>query len=290
MIFVSLKKNWKAAALTASIILVTACGGGSPTDGTGAGSGAQPVQSGPVSIPAGTRQFDTDILLFNGNGTWTVEVQALRALFEQKGATYDEVTSSQLSAMSADDMARYGAIVWPGGTGSTQALSLTAATRANLRKAVQELGVNYVGFCAGAFVAVAPAPAPGKDVSYGLGVLEGPLLGYYYLETAFEQSGALDVEMTEYTFADGMKRDILWYGGPVTPELPGGVVARYPNGDAAITQAWSGNGLVLIAGGHPAAPSSVKSSFGLSDMDGSDTDVAWNMIEAAFMQRPLAAF
>ena len=59
---------------------------------------------------------------------------------------------------------------------------------------------------------VAPAPKPGKDVSYGLGIVAGPELEYYYLENQ-----GTEIAMTLASFPDGSKRDLLWYGGPVTP-------------------------------------------------------------------------
>jgi glutamine amidotransferase-like uncharacterized protein len=253
-----------------------------PGDGSGDGGGTTLPPVDPVP-PA--REWSTDVLLFAGAGSWSTEVASLESILTAHGATYRKVSSATLDSMSVDDLAKYGLILFPGGSGGTQAGSLSDDTHARLREAVQKRGVSYLGFCAGAFIAFAPAPPPGGDVSYGLGVAVGPVLDYYYLEYQGK-----DVAMTKNKFADGSTRDLLWYGGPVTPNLPGGVIAKYPNGDPSITQTWSGKGFVIVSGPHPAAPTSVKSSFGLSDSDGTDFALAWQLIDGALNQKPLKAF
>lgn len=237
----------------------------------------------PANRPA--RNYSTDALLFTGDGTWGTEVTALKALMQDHGMSFHEVNSSQMNAMSVDQMASYGMFIFPGGAGGTQAGSLTSNTHQNIREAVQVRGVGYLGFCAGSFIAVGPTPRSGQDVSYGLGVVNGQYLDYYYLENQ-----GTDIAMTMTTFADGSKRDLLWYGGPVVTNVPGTVVAKYPTGDAAISEMWSGNGFVILSGPHPAAPQSVKDSFGLKDSDSSDTDLAWNLLSSTLKQAPLPAF
>jgi glutamine amidotransferase-like uncharacterized protein len=231
------------------------------------------------SVPAPPepgRTWSVDALLFAGSGTWAAEVSSLKSILAANGASYLEVNSAELNSMTLDDLSDFGVLIFPGGSGGTQAGSLTSATRARLRQAVQERGVGYTGFCAGAFIAVAPAPSRGGDVIYGLGVVDGPVLDYYYLENQ-----GVTAQMTRYQFADGSSRDVLWYGGPVTPDRAGDVIARYPNGDAAISQLDSGEGLVVISGGHPGVPASAKSALGLSDLDGNDYEATWGMISAA---------
>lgn len=195
------------------------------------------------------------------------------------------MTSDELDRMSLDELSQFKMLIFPGGGGSTQANSLGADTHARLRAAVQERGVSYIGFCAGAFIAVAPAPESGKDVSYGFGIVNGPFLDYYYLEN----QGKL-ISMTLESFADGTKRDLLWYGGPVTPNTAGGVVAKYPNGDPAITQIWSGKGFVMLSAIHPAAPQRIRDLYGLRDSDGLDYELTWKLLDSAINQRPLQAF
>jgi glutamine amidotransferase-like uncharacterized protein len=252
-------------------------------------SGPLPIESPspedrlPPEAPS-QRSWSVDALLFAGSGTWAAEVSSLKSILSARGASYIEVSSAELNAMTLEEISEFGVLIFPGGSGGTQAGSLSSSTKALLRQAVQERGVGYTGFCAGAFIAVAPTPAPGRDVVYGLGVAEGPVLDYYYLENQ-----GVTAQMTLLQLADGSTRDVLWYGGPVTPDQPGDVIARYPNGDASISQLTSGAGLVVISGGHPGVPASSKSAFGLVDSDGLDYELTWSMISAAMNHQRLPA-
>jgi glutamine amidotransferase-like uncharacterized protein len=263
--------------------ILTACNSGGSgstsgvtTNGTGTSTGTEPnpVATSPITS---TRSFSTDILVFTGSGTWSTEISDAENLFTSKGATYQEVNSAQLDAMTPDDIAKFGVIFIPGGTGSTEAESVSASTHANLRTAVQSLGVSYVGFCAGAFVAVAPAPAAGQDVSYGFGVVNDSVLSEY----AGPGTDA-DYEEVALTYANGTTEDMLWYGGPVTPNI--GVLAKYPTGEPAISQIWSGNGLVIIAGVHPDLSTTTLTSLGASPTT-SAQDYAWEIFNAAITQQ-----
>jgi len=275
-------------------VTLSACDSSGGADGMAAQSPVDaivhdaPVQAVPGAERGRVGTYEIDALVFTGPGTWDSEIPGIRDVLNQHGVSFREVGSDELNNMSVDEIARFGIIIWPGGSGGTETASLSTETKARLRQAVQERGVSWIGFCAGAFVAVAPAPAPGKDPSYGIGIVDGPELEYYYLE--YEMANQLDVAMLEHTFADGTKRDILWYGGPVTPGGPGSVVAKYPNGDAAISQVWAGRGLVMLVAGHPAVPASVAGELGVTDSDGVDQDTAWKLIEATLAQRPLPAF
>lgn len=232
------------------------------------------------------------VLLFEGDGAWQTEVLALKDILSSHDVNYDAMTTRELNRTGLEDLSRYATIVWPGGFGSQETESLSSETKANLRKAVMEKGVSWVGFCAGAFVAVNPAPAPGKDPEYGLSIVNDAMLKYYYLEDEFVKQGKEheDWAMVAETFADGSKRDILWYGGPVTPDVPGGVVAKYPTGEPAISQLWSGKGFVIVSAGHPTVLADTIAAFGLHDTDGSDQEVAWRLIDAAMKRTPLTAF
>jgi glutamine amidotransferase-like uncharacterized protein len=263
--------------------ILTACnsgGAGSTSNGstnsTITGEEPNPVATSPVTS---TRTFSTDVLIFTGSGTWSTEISDAENLFTAKGATYQEVNSAQLDAMTPDDIAKFGVIFIPGGTGSTEAASVSATTHANLRTAVQSLGVSYVGFCAGAFVAVAPAPAAGQDVSYGFGVVNGAV------PTEYAGPGTdADYEQVALTFGDGTTENMLWYGGPITPNV--GVLAKYPTGDPAISQMWSGSGLVIIAGVHPDLSTATLSALGTSPTT-SAQDYAWEIFNAAITQKVL---
>ncbi|HUP55853.1 MAG TPA: BPL-N domain-containing protein [Bdellovibrionota bacterium] len=274
------------ALLAALALATTACESDGTSLARAPGGGSDPANPGIPGAPAdpGTppetpRAYTTAALLFNGSGAWTSEVANLKTVLSSHGLSYKEVTSAQVSAMTVDEMASYGMFVWPGGSGTQMLSSLNGETRKRIRSAVVDRGVGFVGFCAGAFLAVSPAPSGTSAPAY-FSLIPAPILDYYYLENQ-----GVTWDMTTYTFADGSRKDIVWYGGPVTPDIQGGVVAKYPTGEPAITQFRSGKGFVIVSGGHPASP-----DLGIGDTDGVDLDIAWLLLNATLSGKPLPAF
>jgi len=265
---------------------LSACNPAGDGFASGPSSGAHGFQAPSQTAVQKQRKWSTDALLYAGDGSWSDEVGSLENIMNSNHMSFLAVSSADLDAMSLDELAQFGVLVFPGGHGGVIADSLSAATHARLRAAVQQRGVSYIGFCAGAFVAVNPKPTPGQDVNYGFGVVDGPELPYYYLENTLNP----DIAMTMETFADGSKRDLVWYGGPITPSVPGGVIAQYPNGEPAITELQSGNGFVILSAVHPTATQATRDVFGLHDSDGLDLDIAWNLLHAALHSKPLPAF
>ncbi len=231
--------------------------------GTGGGGSSAP------------RAYATDALIFNGLGVSTSDWQNTERIVRDEGLSYELANTAQLNAMSAEKLASFGVIIVPGGSGGTIYSNLTAATRLRVRKAVQEAGVGYVGFCAGAWVAVGPEATGNATAAYGMAVAPGAVLDYYYPPGKSNVTAMVDV-----IFAGGENRSLVWYGGPATPEWKGGVVARYDTGEPAISQIRSGKGFVVISGPHPEAPQGWRSAAGY-DRDGLDYDIALAMIRAA---------
>jgi hypothetical protein len=146
---------------TIGILIITGCnqtsGASSPETSNGGSSvqnvlesNASPSSSVTPSAPSTPveRNYKTDALLYAGSGSWGAEVGSLENIMDQNHMTYKAVSSAELDAMSVDELAQYGLIIWPGGYGGTATGSLSAKTHANLREAVQKKGVSYVGFCA----------------------------------------------------------------------------------------------------------------------------------------------
>lgn len=289
-------RHFHFPALALAALAMTACNGGAQPIATNINPAGEPGISGPARSPSSSttavltapptakpRTWQTDVMLFTGQGTWSSEINSLENILTTHGATFQQIGTTELNAMTVDQIAQYGLIIIPGGEGGTEAGDLSAQTHANLREAVQSRGVSYLGFCAGSFIAVAPAPVGNQDVSYGLGIVNGPTLQYYYLENQ-----GTDIAMTEESFADGTQADLLWYGGPVTPNT--GVIAKYPTGDPAISEMWSGNGFVILSGVHPTASQAILDALGMTSTDGTHTDIAWKLINGALHQAPLPSF
>lgn len=233
------------------------------------------------------RKFGKDILIYAGDYAAYDGPEAIAEIVATHGATYRLVTSAELNAMSLDELADFGAIAWPGGYAGYQSESLSGETRQRIRQAVRERGVGFVGFCAGSFIAVSPEGKDGRAPEYGFSLVgSGELLPYYYLEDE-----GTDTAIVQGKFADGTTRELVWWGGPVVPAFPGGVVARYtaPGHEAEpmISQTWAGNGFVVLSAPHPEAPQSWRDKLGLEDSDGLDWDLAWKLIDAARTHTPL---
>jgi hypothetical protein len=229
----------------------------------------EPTSQGFAPRPTGSGE----VLIFTGASAWWPEVDSLRVILEQHGVTVRGADSVQLDRMSLEDLSAYRVVIFPGGDSIEMTRSLRSETHQKIREAVQERGITYMGFCAGAWA----TPT--------FGVFTGPPLKV----TLMEERGAHHA-MSRVSLPGGARRNLLWYGGPITPDSPGGVVARYPDGTPAITQMRSGRGWVVMSGVHPAATPFVINSLGLNDDDGQDYDLAWRMLDSALSQRAMDAF
>jgi hypothetical protein len=197
--------------------------------------------------------------------------------------SYQTATSDQLNAMSLSQLSSFTIIVWPGGDSNQMDASLTSTTKSRVRQAVQS-GVNYVGFCAGAWMAVGPAPGASNS-GWGFSLVTGDYLKEYAPGGQYPVSAIVPV-----TFATGQTRDLVWWDGPYLPTLAGSVIARYPGGSAAMIEARSGQGYVVLSGVHPEAPMDWRTTQNLTDPDGLDFDIAWSLVNAALTRTPLSVF
>lgn len=235
------------------------------------------------SVGSGSEQ--TDVLIYGGPGSWRAEIEALKSVLYANGATYEELKPDKLNKFSLDDFGKYKVILFAGGDAPTVRASLEKETRALIREAVQSRGLNYIGFCAGAWLAVAPKPDPTGDVVYGLGVVDGPVS-----ELNFLSKKGLTSTLDIATFANGESRKLLWYGGPITFNSQDSIVAKYSDGTPAISQVYSGKGLVIMSGLHPAANKSILTYLGLYEREAVAPDYAWELLRAVIQNQPLPTF
>ncbi len=227
----------------------------------------------------------TDVLIYGGPGSWRAEIEALKRILYDHKATYEVFTPAQMNQMKIEDYDKYKAILFAGGDASVVRSALSSQTHANIREAVQSNGLNYLGFCAGAWIAVAPEAAPGEDVGYGIGVVKGP-----YLELNFLAKSGQEHTLDLASFPDGRRRNLLWYGGPVTPNISGKVVVKYSDGTPAISQIRSGKGLVVISGLHPAVTKQILDYIHIGNAEAIAPDFAWSLLEAVIKQKSLPTF
>ncbi|MFN8790984.1 MAG: BPL-N domain-containing protein [Bdellovibrionales bacterium] len=162
------------------------------------------------------------------------------------------------------------ASVWiqPGGNAIDAALAISKEERKLIRNFVAN-GGSYLGFCAGAFLA--DAWADNANTVRGLGII--PVVSYDYASSTKPFMVMLNWQ--------GKRRHVYFQGGGAfsTPKKGDAlVVATYPNGAPAVIYSVFGRGKVAISGPHPEAPPEWAESDGLKDLDGSDADLAHQMM------------
>lgn len=225
---------------------------------------------------------DAQVLLLSGTGTWPAEIYSLEKILKEHGIQSRQATSQQLENLDLESIASYSLLVVPGGNAITLTAELSKKTRLNIRTAVREHGMSYLGFCAGAWMAISPGGSATEVPSYGFGLIDGPL----QQEASYQRSGSA-YTIAEALFPGGIKRPLLWWGGPITPEGDGTVIARYPDGGAAISQIPVGRGWAVLSGLHPAATPEVFEALGLDPATPSSLDFAWTLLQSALTKTAL---
>lgn len=180
------------------------------------------------------------ILLFVGTGTSPCDVVALQTLLGNEKLSYETVTSSQLNALSEAALSKYKLAIFPGGNFIAIGKNLTTASARNIQNAVHN-GLNYLGICAGAFLA-------GSSKYYNGFNLTGVTFGFYSAEGKGPHKLAVPIHL-----AAGSMMDQYWEDGPQLSGW-GNVAGKYPDGTPAITEGSSGKGWVILTGAHTEAP------------------------------------
>jgi hypothetical protein len=263
--------------LVASLLLgswaITGCGvrndeGGRSVTGTNA---YKEVASTPL------KAGDTaEILLFSGTGASPNDVKAFETILKDHHVNYTKVNSSQLNGMSEMQMRGYRLLIVPGGNFIDIGNGLTQVATANIRNAVQD-GLNYLGVCAGAFLA-------GNSPTNGLNLTSGVKFGFYASENRGIRKAAVPI-----TIADGATLEHYWEDGPQLAGW-GEAVGKYPDGTPAIVQGTCGSGWVVLSGVHPEAPGSWRSGLTFTTPVSADTVYAWTLIQAALRRESLSHF
>ena len=214
------------------------------------------------------------ILLFSGTGTSPGDVAALEAILSQNHLNYASADSSQLNGMSEAQIRGYRLLIVPGGNFIDIGNSLSSSTAANIRNAVQN-GLNYLGICAGGFLA-------GRSGYYnGFNLTSGVTFHFYGAEARGIRKAAVPISaMGEPTLEQ------YWEDGPQFTGW-GAVVAKYPDGTPAIVEGTSGGGWVILTGVHPEAPERWRHGMTFSTPARADNDYAGTLAEAALNRTSL---
>lgn len=217
---------------------------------------------------------DTPILLFNGAGTSPGDVDAIEAILKNNHLTYSTVNSSQLNKMSESSLEKHRLLIVPGGNFIDIGGGLSSDATMNIHNAVHD-GLNYVGFCAGAFFA---SSYPGYN---GLNLTSGVKFGFYSAERKGVRKAAVAIAT-----AEGTTQDQYWEDGPQLSGW-GAVVAKYPDRTPAIAEGSFGSGWVVLTGIHPEAPERWRRGLTFTTSASMDNAYAGTLIKAALNREPL---
>jgi len=207
------------------------------------------------------------VLLFDGDGTSSGDVTAVRSVLARSHLSFDSADSRRLNGMSEADLRRFRLLIVPGGNFERIGNALTAGATLNVRNAVRD-GLHYLGLCAGAFFA-------GDSPYNGLNLTSGVRFGFYSLEAHGVRKAAVSVSV-----AGSGTFDQYWEDGPQLRGW-GDVVARYPDGAPAVVEGFAGTGWVILVGVHPEAPDSWRHGMTFTTSADADNAYAATLIKAA---------
>jgi glutamine amidotransferase-like uncharacterized protein len=217
------------------------------------------------------------ILLFTGSGASAGDVAAIESLLDANHLAYVTVSSPELNRMAADDLGGHHLMIVPGGDFVRMGDGLTPAAVTRIREAVHQ-GMNYLGVCAGAFLAGDfPPPYTGFNLTSGV---------QFRFYDAVRRVHKTPVAITT---PDGSTLDQYWEDGPQLTGW-GTVVAKYPDGTPAIVQGQSGKGWLVLTGVHAEAPENWRRGMMFNTPSSTDNAFAATLIQAALHRTPLPQF
>jgi glutamine amidotransferase-like uncharacterized protein len=207
------------------------------------------------------------ILLFNGAGTSAEDVAAVEAILNDNHLDYVTVNSSELNGMSVEQLMACRLLIVPGGNFIAIGNRLRARTTANIHSAVQG-GLNYLGICAGAFLA-------GHGPYNSVNLTSGVQFGFYADESRGIRKAAVVIDVIGTPALEH-----YWEDGPQLTGW-GAVVGKYPDGTPAIVEGNSGKGWVILSGVHPEAPARWRRGMTFTTPVSADHAYAATLIDAA---------
>jgi glutamine amidotransferase-like uncharacterized protein len=207
------------------------------------------------------------ILLFNGAGTSANDVAAVEAILNDNHLDYATVNSSELNGTSASQLMAYRLMIVPGGNFIAIGDGWTSSTTANIHSAVQG-GLNYLGICAGAFLA-------GHGPYNSLNLTSGVQFDFYADESRGIRKAAVAIAAIGTPALEHYWEDNPQFTGW------GAVVGKYPDGTPAIVEGTSGKGWVILTGVHPEAPANWRRGMTFTTPASVDNAYAATLIDAA---------
>jgi glutamine amidotransferase-like uncharacterized protein len=218
------------------------------------------------------------ILLFTGIGTSSGDVAAVKRILDENRLEYRTATSRELNGLSVAQLMAYRLVIVPGGNFIDMSASLTPRTTASIHEAVQS-GVNYLGICAGAFLA-----GDGRGHYKSFDLTSGVRFGFYAAESRGTRKAAVAV-----VSVNEPPIEHYWEDGP---ELTGWgmVVGKYPDGTPAVVEGTSGRGWVILVGVHPEAPEAWRRGMSFTMPASVANEYAGRIVQAALTRTSLTHY
>jgi glutamine amidotransferase-like uncharacterized protein len=213
------------------------------------------------------------ILLFNGTGTSPNDVKAVETVLQASHLDYATMNSRQLNGLSESQLMGYRLLIIPGGNFIDMGHGLASNTTANIHHAVQG-GLNYLGICAGGFLA-------GHANYNSLNLTSGAGFDFYAaVNQGIHKAAVMIAE------AGSPPLQQYWEDGPQFSGW-GEVVGKYPDGTPAIVEGASGKGWVILSGIHPEAPAKWRHGMSFTTPASDDNAYAGKLIDAALNRTSL---
>jgi len=208
------------------------------------------------------------ILLYTGTGVSPNDVAAIENILDNQHLYYSVASVTELNAMSPLQFLRYRLLIIPGGDFMSMGKSLKKGTADNIRQAVKH-GLNYLGICAGAFL------ASSSTYYNGFNLTSGVTFGFYAAESQGLRKAAVVV------ISPGSPAlEQYWEDGPQLSGW-GAVIAQYPDRTPAVAEGKCGSGFVLLAGIHAEAPADWRRGMVFNTAVSDDQAYAVKLIRAA---------
>jgi glutamine amidotransferase-like uncharacterized protein len=217
-----------------------------------------------VPLASGT---PAPILLYDGEGASGNDVAAIESILNRTHLAYSTADSRQWNDLSAARLCEYRLLILPGGNFMHMGQSLGPRAAAKIHDAVQA-GSNYLGICAGGFLA-------GNVAEGGIDLASGVQFQCYSAEQRGIRKAVLPI-----TRVGAPALEQYWEDGPQFSGF-GEVVGRYPDGTPAIVEGHSGKGWVILTGVHPEAPAEWRRGLNFTTPASVDNDYAATLIDAA---------
>lgn len=184
-------------------------------------------------------------------GAWHVGALSIVRALESVNVTCRVLDRSCLTAKQLE---KFDAIVMPGGWSVFEKVT-AGNTGLDAIRTFVENGGRYLGVCAGAYLAAKDVLWQGHTYPYPLVLFDGIAEGSLPEVAGWPKAGGVRVKVTAAGRRRGIgladKHDFLYKGGP---KFVGGtnveVLAKYPNGSAAIIVRPFGKGEVVLTGIH----------------------------------------